>query len=200
MNQIKAFDLWQRGQVLWAQGRYKKGLVLLEKAADLNPPHRELLGRFYLDLYQALISGAVSSNAFPSFKWHQLWQRGKTLLAKADNAATGSAQAINVKEHDYPDKSPVGFYSGGPYEGRYRLKHNFKQQSLFAPIDPLKMEPVVEPDDIEILQQQPKSFPQKVLAFIKHFLLPLGIILIIELFIYGGVVFFVYFGEYMGWR
>lgn len=91
---------------------------------------------------------------------------------------TDGGQSINVHAHGYPAKSPAGFSRGGPYEGRFRLKHNFKQQSLFAPIDPLKMEPVVEPAGIEIAQQLPKSLPQKILAFVKHFFLPLTIILI----------------------
>lgn len=201
-RQLEAMDLWRQGLALCSRGQYKKGLVLMEKALRLDSACQEPLGSFYFHLYNDLRSGAVSSNDFSEAERRDLWRRGAELLSfnskngVFNNNHIANSPKVKLKgEPEYAfEKSPRGAYCGGPFEAWFRIEHDFRQYSMFAPPKMSQMEPLVTPDPEAL--KAPASFAKKLRAFI----VPCIIIVVIQAIVYLSMLFFSYLGDYMGWH
>lgn len=200
MDQIKSSDLWQNGKALCAQNQFIKGLALMEKAAGYNPAYREPLDHFQLNLYNDLCSGAVAKGDLENPQLWELYQKyKKTSPLNAEHGDTDHAGEPSLyNPRNLPDQPSVKSCYTGPYEGWYNSKSPFKFNSVFAPLHPLKMEPEVEPA-ADISQPLPKGFHKKALSLLRALLGPIIAILVIQILIYGSIILFNCFGDYMGW-
>ena len=212
MNNIKASDLWRQGQALCNQGRFVQGLAFMEKAAKLDSTYRKPLTSFCFELYNDLCSGAVSKGDLDNAGMWQLYQKYKSLRPLYDKKhVTNVKKAANWRTRpqlakpalsdprNLPEEAPVKSCYTGPYESWYRSKSPFKLNSIFAPIHPLQLQPQTEPA-LETLKPLPAGLFKKALSLFRALFWPLVIMLVIQIIIYGSIVFFDYLGDYMGWH